>query len=690
MPLCGQARNLAPCGASKPHDDPAIPAPTSASSGRRRARARPAVARRSLPGNCSSTCNAGCCSTTARPSSIARLASTPEAILAAYRSQRAQPGFDLRAFVQQHFVPQPPIAKAYVSLRRRIAGPAHRWAVERADAAPAASSAGAARCCRCRTATWCQAAASPNSTTGIPTSRCWGWPKRAGRLVHAMTDNFAYLIDTHGFMPNGNRSYYLSRSQPPVFALMTELCEARRGPGARKYLPQMLREHAFWMDGADHLQPGQDPSARRRAGRWRVAQPLLGRSRHASRRIVARGRDHRAGSRVARRRRCTATARSRRVGLGLQFTLAAASRKPAARPTCSLSTICTTDIIPVDLNAFLHKLETTISRLSRLGGDAATAARRSSSGRGVAARRSIGSCGVLTRARTSTTTRGSNVPRRAPDRRHRGAAVHRHREHASRRRRWRAPCASGCSPLAASPPPRSVSGQQWDRPNGWAPLQWMAVQGFERHGLRQARRANSLALGEDGGRRVLPRGQEVVEKYALRETRGDRTRGGHGGEYPLQDGFGWTNGVTRRWLHEIPDHDVRVGDPAPHDRRPRVAADESLSGVRPGRFASAQCAQDLRAASLSVRSILRHRGRTKGDAAKRNPMKWSDIRTWDWTTAAAVGLLLGATGVLAEQDVRSGRAMSIGGRRPPSPIAPRSPPLNSRAHGAGRATDRAR
>ena len=30
-------------------------------------------------------------------------------------------------------------------------------------------------------------------------------------------------------------------------------------------------------------------------------------------------------------------------------------------------------------------------------------------------------------------------------------------------------------------------------------------------------------------------------------------------------------------------------------------------------------------------------------------MKWSDIRTGTWTTAAAIGLLLGATGVLAER-----------------------------------------
>ena len=42
----------------------------------------------------------------------------------------------------------------------------------------------------------------------------------------------------------------------------------------------------------------------------------------------------------------------------------------------------------------------------------------------------------------------------------------------------------------------------------------------------------------------------------------DGARGGHGGEYPLQDGFGWTNGVTRKLLHQDPkdpSHHARAG-----------------------------------------------------------------------------------------------------------------------------------
>jgi alpha,alpha-trehalase len=41
----------------------------------------------------------------------------------------------------------------------------------------------------------------------------------------------------------------------------------------------------------------------------------------------------------------------------------------------------------------------------------------------------------------------------------------------------------------------------------------------------------------------------LVEKYNV-ITRG----GGAGGEYPLQDGFGWTNGVTRRLMVLYPQY----------------------------------------------------------------------------------------------------------------------------------------
>ncbi|CCM80801.1 Trehalase [Klebsiella pneumoniae subsp. pneumoniae ST258-K26BO] len=41
--------------------------------------------------------------------------------------------------------------------------------------------------------------------------------------------------------------------------------------------------------------------------------------------------------------------------------------------------------------------------------------------------------------------------------------------------------------------------------------------------------------------------QKLVEKYDVSST----GTGGGGGEYPLQDGFGWTNGVTLKMLDLI-------------------------------------------------------------------------------------------------------------------------------------------
>src|SRR5690606_5079181 len=64
-------------------------------------------------------------------------------------------------------------------------------------------------------------------------------------------------IDTYGHVPNGNRSYYLSRSQPPVFALMTDLFEDTGVHRATDYLPQLRKEYAFWSEGGEHLRPGE-------------------------------------------------------------------------------------------------------------------------------------------------------------------------------------------------------------------------------------------------------------------------------------------------------------------------------------------------------------------------------------------------------------------------------------------------
>lgn len=85
------------------------------------------------------------------------------------------------------------------------------------------------------------------------------------------------MIENYGHIPNGNRTYYLSRSQPPVFALMVELFEEDGVRGARRYLDHLKMEYAFWMDGADSPYSTSLPPRDQNVGRL-PAQPLLGRS----------------------------------------------------------------------------------------------------------------------------------------------------------------------------------------------------------------------------------------------------------------------------------------------------------------------------------------------------------------------------------------------------------------------------
>lgn len=66
-------------------------------------------------------------------------------------------------------------------------------------------------------------------------------------MARAMVANLVYLVECFGFVPNGSRKYYLNRSQPPLLAVMvSELCELTGEPPSATVLTALLREHAYW------------------------------------------------------------------------------------------------------------------------------------------------------------------------------------------------------------------------------------------------------------------------------------------------------------------------------------------------------------------------------------------------------------------------------------------------------------
>jgi len=95
--------------------------------------------------------------------------------------------------------------------------------------------------------------------TGTPTLPCWACrrvTKRRSSIIWWAT--FAYLLDKYGFIPNGIRTYYLTRSQPPFFSMMLDVLAKDEGEKViTQYQPELLKEYEFWMIGAGKLKPGQ-------------------------------------------------------------------------------------------------------------------------------------------------------------------------------------------------------------------------------------------------------------------------------------------------------------------------------------------------------------------------------------------------------------------------------------------------
>ncbi|XP_045580895.1 trehalase isoform X2 [Salmo salar] len=95
------------------------------------------------------------------------------------------------------------------------------------------------------------------------------------------------------------------------------------------------------------------------------------------------------------------------------------------------------------------------------------------------------------------------------------------------------------------------SGQQWDYPNAWPPLQHILIQGLSSLPSQEARE-----LGFDLAQRWIRTNwltyvkyEAMFEKY---DVNGDGKPGG-GGEYEVQLGFGWTNGVALQLLSQYGD-----------------------------------------------------------------------------------------------------------------------------------------
>ena len=461
----------------------------------------------------------------------------PLDILIRYRKVRRHRDFDLRKFVENHFWLPEVYSSEYVSdpqnsLKEHID---QLWPVltrEPQDHIP-----------------WSSLLALPQSyiVPGGRFSETYYWDSyftmlglaESGRedLLKCMADNFAWMIENYGHIPNGNRTYYLSRSQPPVFALMVELFEEDGVRGARRYLDHLKMEYAFWMDGAESLIPNQ-------AYRHVVRMPdgsLLNRywdDRDTPRPeswvediATAKSNPNRPATEIYRDLRSAAAS-------GWDF-----SSRWMDNPQ-QLNTLRTTSIVPVDLNSLMFKMEKILARASKAAGDNAmanqyeTLANARQKGiekylwndqQGWYADYDLKSHKVRNQL-TAAALFPLYVNAAAKDRANKMATAT--KTHLLQ--------PGGLNTTSVK------SGQQWDAPNGWAPLQWVATEGLQNYGQKEVAMDISWHFLTNV-QHTYDREKKLVEKYDVSTT----GTGGGGGEYPLQDGFGWTNGVTLKMLDLI-------------------------------------------------------------------------------------------------------------------------------------------
>lgn len=352
-------------------------------------------------------------------------------------------------------------------------------------------------------------------------------------MIDHMVSNFAYLIETYGHIPNGNRTYYLSRSQPPFFALMVELLAELKGDSIfQHFLPALEKEYNFWMDGSADLKPGQ---AHRRAVRLFDGSLL---NRYWDDNNTPRQESYREDVETAERSKRNKAEVYRHLRAGAESGIDFSTRW--FKDGKSITTIQTTDMIPVDLNSLLYKLERVIARAHLINGNETGSAlflkkaqdRKAAIDRYCWNRnlRFYTDYNFKTRKASDLITPAGMYPFCL----FQGSLDYLSllARQAAEQVRTKLLQPGGIVTTV------NASGQQWDAPNGWAPLQWMTIWGLDRCGQRElardiAKRWIKLNVS------VYKRTGRLMEKYNVMDLQLEAG----GGEYPSQDGFGWTNGV---------------------------------------------------------------------------------------------------------------------------------------------------
>ncbi len=356
---------------------------------------------------------------------------------------------------------------------------------------------------------------------------------QAENMVH----NFAYLLRNYKMIPNGNRVYYLTRSQPPFFSLMIDaICRYKNDYSwGVQFIDELEIEYSFWMDAQDSLY-GINNSIKRVV----LLNDGSILNRYFDNDTIPREESFKEDFNLAQK-----IDKNKRAKFYRDLRAAAESGWDFSSRWFadgkSISTIQTTDIIPVDLNCLLYFLEITLANFYEMQNEI---------------------------------SKNEFYENRASKRKEIINKIFFNEEenfyfdyNFKKKEHTKSLTLSACFPLYFGIAPESFAEnvkekiekdflmpggvittlnqtkEQWDAPNGWAPLQWIAIKSSKEYGfddLANEIKKRWLNLNEN----VFTRTGKMFEKYDVENL--ELFAGG--GEYDLQDGFGWTNGIAAALL----------------------------------------------------------------------------------------------------------------------------------------------
>jgi alpha,alpha-trehalase len=344
---------------------------------------------------------------------------------------------------------------------------------------------------------------------------------RHGLLVEVehLIDNFSYLIQTIGYIPNGNRDYYIGRSQPPFFCLMVELLAEYKGDAIyKKYIVSIETEYQFFCREERNHQVGNH-----------TATTYY--DENTTPRMEMYGDDVKLASQVINKPLFFKNVRAA-CESGWDF-----SSRWLDDPH-DLKMIDTLSIIPVDLNCLILKMESLLAlhgdnkeyyqdrselrkkMINDLLWDKETGCYKDYNIK-------TGQCTKVISAAAlfplffniASDDQAKSVVEVAKEKLIHAGGI-------------------ACTDI--------ITKHQWDAPNGWAPLQWISYVGLKNYDFNEEAKSLAtrwMALNE----RVFNSTGKLMEKYNVV----DMTLEAGGGEYDVQDGFGWSNGVYIAMLEDL-------------------------------------------------------------------------------------------------------------------------------------------